>query len=305
MVHYPNEIVTTEKLQEVLRSGRVDFPCITLDSQLEKYAGRCSTWHWHDYFEFGVVAGGEMELCTQRQTLRLRAGEGYFVNSEVMHQCRVAQDCDRAQLHVHQFDRSLVAGCNGIARRYVQPVESCAALDALVLRPEEPAHARLLAGLNAAFAEARDEPAGYDLSIAARILRCWHDLYHLAQPLLAREGAVGSAETSRIKLMLACIHNAYGESLSVERIARAAGVCARECYRCFRSVLGTTPTLYLMRHRVNAAARLLIDSDRSITDIALTCGFSGPSYFCKVFRDVMGISPRDFRRNRPHTDTRT
>lgn len=300
MIHYPNEIVTTEKLREILQDGQRDFPYVAIESNLESYVDRCSTWHWHDYFEFATVSRGEVEVCTQRQALRLKTGEGYFANSEVMHLCRVADGSDRAQLRVHQFDRSLVASCAAVSRRYVQPVESCTALDILVLRPEQAVDAGIIAELNAAFSEAGDEAEGFELSIATRIMRSWQLLYRLVEGSLGEAETVSSGDTSRIKLMLACIHTRYHESLTVPMIARAANVSPRECFRCFKQVLGTSPTLYLMRHRVNAAARLLIDTGRTITDIAMACGFSGPSYFCKVFHDVMGISPREFRRQR-HT----
>ena len=298
MIHYPNEIVTTEKMQEIICGEQGDFPYIALESNLEKYADRCTIWHWHDYFEFVTVSGGEVEVCTPRQTLHLRAGEGYFANSEVMHCCRLAGDSGHARLHVHQFDRSLLASCTAISRRYVQPVESCAALDAVAFSPDHPLHARLIGELEAAFREAGNEDAGFELSIADHMIRAWQLLFQLVKEQLGQQDAAAGQDTSRIKLMLAYIHSRYMENLTVPMIAQAANICTRECYRCFKQVMGTTPTLYLMRHRVNAAARLLIDTGRSITDIACACGFSDPSYFCKVFRSTMGVPPREFRRQR-------
>ena len=47
---------------------------------------------------------------------------------------------------------------------------------------------------------------------------------------------------------------------------------------------------------MNVAARLLRETERSVADIATACGFSTPNYFCKVFREVMGQPPRDYRR---------
>jgi len=128
-------------------------------------------------------------------------------------------------------------------------------------------------------------------------MQAWQALYRDVRCRL-KEGSASQNDTSRIKLMLACIHSRYGEELTVPLIAQAANICTRECYRCFKQVLGTTPTLYLMHHRVNEAARLLLDTNRSITDIATACGFSGPSYFCKVFRDILRVTPQEFRRQK-------
>jgi len=130
------------------------------------------------------------------------------------------------------------------------------------------------------------------------MLTAWQALCRENDVRMDASGTVLPAEGSRVKQMLACIHSRYSENLNVEMIAESANICARECYRCFRQVLGTTPTLYLMHHRVNAAARMLIETDRSITEIAAACGFSSPSYFCKVFRDILGRPPREFRKQR-------
>jgi AraC-type DNA-binding domain-containing proteins len=65
---------------------------------------------------------------------------------------------------------------------------------------------------------------------------------------------------------------------------------------CFRQELGTTPVEYLNRYRVLQARRLLVESDKSITNIALEVGFSSSSYFSRVFRKEVGLSPEAYRR---------
>ena len=296
MIYRPNALQTTERLREIPQGDAQDFPYIAIESDLEGYANRCASWHWHDYFEFVLVSGGDMELSIHNQTLRIAAGEGYFVNSNVMHMCRVAHGSDRCRLLVHQFDRSLIASSSAAARRYVQPVEESARAGMVHFRPENESHREILQILHTAFSCAEAEPAGYEMTIAMHMMQVWLLLWRDVRPELTSGTSFTSAEADRIKQMLARIHTDYAENLDVPSIAAAAGVCTRECYRSFRQVLGTTPTLYLMNHRVNTAARLLMETGRSITDIAGACGFSSPSYFCKVFRDIMGIPPREFRR---------
>lgn len=297
MVHYTNALATTEQLREIPREDQREFPYIAIQSDLEAYADRCSSWHWHDYFEFATVSGGTMELCTQRQNLRISDGEGYFVNSNVLHLCRVADGSAGARLQVHQFDGSLIGASDCVRRKYIQPVQNCGALDALKLERADGRFGGVLDNLDAAFNAACREPEGFEISISVCLMQAWKMLHAAAGPLLGEGGRISSVDVERIKAMLACIHTRYGEGITVSAIAESANICVREAHRCFRQVLGTTPVLYLMRHRVNAAARLLAETHRSITDIALSCGFSSSSYFCKVFRDVMGRPPREFRKN--------
>lgn len=69
-----------------------------------------------------------------------------------------------------------------------------------------------------------------------------------------------------------------------------------------RQILNIPPADYLARCRVDAAARLLrAEPDRSITDIALACGFQSSQYFATVFRQRTGLAPRDYRERGPQT----
>lgn len=85
------------------------------------------------------------------------------------------------------------------------------------------------------------------------------------------------------------------EPLDLDRIARATGLSAFHFLRLFGAVLGVTPHQYLVRSRLRHAARLLVDRDRSITDIAFDVGFGDVSNFVRTFHRAAGVSPRRFR----------
>ena len=146
------------------------------------------------------------------------------------------------------------------------------------------------------FDAAAAENAGYELRMLEGLFRAWAALFGLLSPRLGGPGDVTDEVSARVMDMLVCIHDRFAEDLSVATLARAASISQREAFRAFRQVMKTTPTLYLQKYRINAAARLLVEGDRPVTDIALACGFSSPSYFCKPFKQLTGLSPRDFRR---------
>lgn len=295
MVHHPSGLATTEMLKEILQDTQGDFPYIALESELNLYTDRCSSWHWHDYFEFAVVSSGSMELKTQQQSVLIGQGEGYFVNSNVLHLCRVADGSTHALIRVHQFDRSLLSSSSAVIQRYFQPLEACGALSALKLTKEHPSHRHLLSLMDQAFCAAEKEETGFELVISACFMQAWQALYGLALPLLAKSPAPSSGESVRIKQMIAFIHSHASQPIAAPDIARAANVCPREAFRCFRKVLGTTPNAYLMQYRINTAARMLLETSLPVTDIASDCGFSSPSYFSKIFLKIIGRTPREFR----------
>ena len=103
----------------------------------------------------------------------------------------------------------------------------------------------------------------------------------------------------RVQNMLTFIHAHYSEKLTLNDIAAAASVSTRECIRCFRNTIRQTPLEYVMEYRLNMAKRLLDDTEMSITDLSLQCGFSSNAYFGKIFREKYGITPLQYR-NRSH-----
>ena len=172
----------------------------------------------------------------------------------------------------------------------------CALLDALPLSRGEPRQRAVLEALDRAFITAGEEKDGYELEICGLLNRAWQGIYALAQPVIGARQPLPRMETARLKQMLGFIREHFAEDISPADIAAAAGVCERECFRCFKQELGTTPLSSLTDFRVRKAAELLRETDRSVTDIAAACGFATPSYFGKVFRRRMNLSPLAYRR---------
>lgn len=85
-------------------------------------------------------------------------------------------------------------------------------------------------------------------------------------------------------------------NIDLDAAARYVGLSAFHFLRMFTRVFGVTPHQYLVRSRLRKAARLLTDTDRSITDIAIDVGFNDLSNFVRTFHRAAGASPRDFRR---------
>jgi AraC family transcriptional regulator len=62
-------------------------------------------------------------------------------------------------------------------------------------------------------------------------------------------------------------------------------------------MIGTSPYQYLLQQRVEQAKQLLKQTDRSIMDIALECGFNSHSHLSKQFRQLTGVTPKTYRVN--------
>jgi AraC-like DNA-binding protein/ABC-type sugar transport system substrate-binding protein len=99
-----------------------------------------------------------------------------------------------------------------------------------------------------------------------------------------------------VQYAMAYVHEHYAEPISRQDLARHVNLAEDYLTNCFHKEVGMTPITYLNRYRVNQAKSLLMQSDASITDIAVSVGFSDSGYFSRVFRREVGMSPEAYRR---------
>ena len=91
----------------------------------------------------------------------------------------------------------------------------------------------------------------------------------------------------------------YFEPLPVDDLARAAGLSPAHFSREFRRAFGETPHQYLLTRRLERAAALLQNTDRSVADICFTVGLRSVGSFTTSFRRVYGVSPTAYRAAHP------
>ena len=88
------------------------------------------------------------------------------------------------------------------------------------------------------------------------------------------------------------------KNIKLADLARLINISPFHFSRLFKQSIGMTPHKYLSQQRVERAKQLLKESDRSIVDIALECGFSSHSHLSKQFRQITGMTPKAYRLSR-------
>jgi CheY-like chemotaxis protein len=116
------------------------------------------------------------------------------------------------------------------------------------------------------------------------------------QAALARNKRLGSEARRIARRAMAFIHEHYQESLARKDLAAYAGASPEYLSTCFHRETGITPSAYIERYRIRQAKELLEGSDMNITQVALAVGFCDSSYFGRVFRREVGVSPIAYRR---------
>lgn len=88
------------------------------------------------------------------------------------------------------------------------------------------------------------------------------------------------------------------EPLATDDIANLVGISRRQLERQFKQYLGSVPSRYYLELRLRRARQLLLDSQHSIVQIGLMCGFSSGSHFSTAYGALFGMTPRDERKRR-------
>jgi len=101
----------------------------------------------------------------------------------------------------------------------------------------------------------------------------------------------------RLLRIVEAMHENMEEPLPLETLAKLGGLSRRQLERLFRAHVNDTPSGFYLKLRLRRARQYLEQTEMSVLDVSLACGFASPPYFSRAYRNLFGQSPRDDRRN--------
>lgn len=272
--------------------GKFPFHCLYVDSS--GFIGDIFPWHWHTAFEIDYIAGCDVRFDFAGTSLYVPQGNAIFINSGEIHsyQPQMKEGC---KIYAFLFELAFLSGDynNAMFQKYITPVIN-AKLTALKISPDMSFFKVMSTNIANMIQLCSDESDYYEFQVHSELGEFWCCLIEelkLQNEFLCSK----SRDNERIRKMLDFIHSNYCNPLSLQEIAAAATIGTRECSRCFRRSIGRSPVDYLNDYRVQMAIRLLVTTDKNITEISETTGFSSISYFGKVFKQHTGVSPLQYR----------
>lgn len=254
-------------------------------------------WHWHNEVEFGYVLKGELDVVTINRKYHISAQQGYFINSNILSSMHKHPGAGKTELQTHLFHPVFLGGHfqSIYETKYINPVIHNTNIDIIEIKENDGFQKLILQKLKKA-AQLQEQA---DTEFQTRNI--FSDIWLLLLNVICSHPVqpVNLKNQDRIQTMLSFIHLNYGEKISLDDIASSAAVSSRECLRCFHSTIRKSPSEYLTEYRLEAAKKLLLETEMNITEISLQCGFSSNAYFGKIFREKCGETPSRYRtRNR-------
>lgn len=252
--------------------------------------------HMHQYFELLYCLSGSFELTAEQHSYRLGKGCAALIHPMVPHSTWSLEDGPNRYLVLKFMPESMYAtGQQMYGLKYVFPYIHFNDQPASVYTAAQLEGSRMGELLEQILHERQQQNYGYEMALHAYItqvllwfLRAWN--------CERNHGEIDERSLMRLQQAQAYIEAHLDNELRAEDVAAQLGMGLSTFSRFFADAAGTSFPAYVRGKRLNKAAVLLSQTQRSIADIAAETGFSSPSYLILCFRQQYGVTPAQFRK---------
>lgn len=284
---------TAEKMKyldykEQRQQGTFNFP-IAFYHEMPHSPRYYMPYHWHRHYEIIRIVSGAFHLTLNNDTRIYQEGDVIFITDGTLH---------GGNPHDHTcvydcivFDFQILLQDNHACSKNIHDIMDHKITIHNLLSEHSPAVLPIVDNLILALSGKR---TGYEFMTQGY-------LYQLIGTILEEhlyEEDVKDVKAARhlnsIKNVLAYIAENYNNNISLDSLARIAGMNPKYFCRYFRSMTERTPIDYLNYYRIECACEMLSTKDISIKEAAISCGFNDESYFIKTFHKYKGITPKQF-----------
>lgn len=273
-------------LHEDKKRGKFDFPIelYYVDSAYPRYQ---MPLHWHLEYELILVLSGKFHLSIDGKQYLLEAGDSAWISDGAIHggepeSC--VYECVVFDLAALLRDTPL---CTKSAKEFL--THSSAYTGKL---EKGSINAQLADKI---FETMEKEQNGYEWTTVGL-------LWQLMGNMLKSHNRISSdynqsrQQITKLKAVLAYIRDNYEAQITLEELAQIAEMSPRYFCRAFSAMTGKTPIAYLNYYRIECAGEFLKLTDKTVTEIAISCGFSDMSYFSKQFKRYKNTTPSQYRK---------
>ncbi len=106
----------------------------------------------------------------------------------------------------------------------------------------------------------------------------------------------GGLTPSRLRKVTELVHTKIEDELTLEQMAQEVNLSVAHFSQMFRKSTGQSPHQFVLQQRVERAKELLRKAEARVLDVAVACGFKTQQHFARVFRQICGTSPTQYRR---------
>lgn len=274
--------------KENKRHGSFEFPveAYHVNEQHPRYR---MPLHWHEEFEVIQIISGGFDYEIGQHSGTAQAGDILFVNGGEFH----------AGIPLRSEYRCIVFGLSFLLKeddtagsKLLAPFFQGDAIVSLRLPENDTVISAILYRL---FGLLTEKPPGFELQVQGLLYQLFGYIIQNHYYEKNAGGDLGNKKRlSQLKNALSLIEKEYPSHITLERLARSAGMSPKYFCQFFRQMTHYSPITYLNRRRIEVACYKLISGWQNMTDLAFECGFNDLSYFIRVFKGIVGMTPKKY-----------
>ena len=253
--------------------------------------------HWHSEFELNRIVSGAGEFICGDAHFTAKEGDFLLIPTNMLHAAYPLENHDLVY-QVLVFHPVMV-GANTNDRctiECIRPLMNGSIQLSGAIGPDSQNYAEIKAAIDCIFSCVSGNLPQLDLLLKSELLRLFWLLDQTANPVIPSETSISYTEIIRpaLEYMMENLH----ENITIDRLADVSHLSKSYFMNCFKKAVGMGAIEHLTHLRINTACDALSGTGKMISEIAFSCGYSNLSNFNRQFKQIMGCSPKEYRKRK-------
>ncbi len=249
------------------------------------------TAHEHPYYEMGYLIGGTRKIFINHTVYLLRAGDLFIIRKNEIHRAVQVGNEGTNDITISFSEDYL----KPLKKRYGEELVE-AVLEKRIFHFELKQKRNIEKQMHHMLSDYR-HPDEFTSHLQELFLQeIFIQLLRLVETVACELSYNKDEENLRMEKAAKYMSTHFQKDITLPKIAAQYGVSTSYFAKKFKAVTGFSFKEYLTAIRIKEACSLLIQSNMTITEIALKCGFNDSNYFGDAFKKVKGVSPRAYRK---------
>lgn len=253
--------------------------------------------HFHEALEFIYVDYGDFTVFLDDKILKIQKGDLIFFRPLSVHSV-VSGNCPANAYYVLKLRPSLLFdfAASGKAGEYILKFFLNSASEQIVWRESDEGAEAIFSSFKKFISFYGKSAYGSDIATKAAAAELMYNVLYFWQKMKLENFNTDDKTAHMIYNAIMYIGAHYKEDITAESCSKYLYISYSYFTRTFKKVTGKSFRSYLNTIRLSHAENLLVNTNKSVTDIAYECGYNNLSYFISVYKKTKGITPSQVMR---------
>ncbi len=261
------------------------------EEELKMYA------HWHNEIEIQMFEKGATSTTIDNTEVFVNEGDILFIPSQSIHFGQA--QTPKIEMHTIIFYSEVLCPMNREAsvQKYFTPFINRTVTMPYVIRRTDSGYNEIRACVLQIAKLANEKPPYNQLKIMNCLYSLFINLYEFDYVKVKTHSTIADKNYLAVRDAIAYIEENYAHPLTVEELAFNAGFSKSRFMSIFKEYTNTTCKKFINQYRLDSSKQMLKDTDDTVLNIAIACGYNNISLFNREFKKTYSITPLEYRKN--------